>query len=295
MTFDVRTWGRLAALAVVTVSVATRTACANPEDLTRIVATIREPSTAAFETAFGALSEDEQSEVIRILTTDMRAWDVLGRIPATSHALPTASDKQKNSALGLYHWFKAGPSKDALERLRFVSLADRPHIVKLSFERGFCKMREAVSDDRGLAWRTWVVSIVKFWDEAGRKPASGLQTAATCSEQIQIAVSADGGSDGITPLKEQPVLTMDVQQFPRYFDSRAGWEDFRRRVWESVEMLQADLRGEMAALPARLRVIEVATGTLGQNEFLERRTAAILHRARAQASLTPAIPAPGSR
>lgn len=271
------------------------TAHANPEDLTRITSTIRESSTAAFETAFGTLSEDEQSEVIRILTTDMRAWGVLERIPATSHAFPAATDKQKNSALGLYRWFKAGPSADILERLRFVSLADRPHVVKLSFERGFCKVREAVGDEHGLAWRTWVVSIVKFWDDAARKPASNSKAEPACNEQIQIAVSADGGSDGVTPLKEQPVLTMDVQSFPRYFDSRAGWEDFRRRVWEAVEMLQADLRGEMAALPARLRVIEVATGALGQNEFLERRAAAILHRARAQASLEPAAPAPGSR
>lgn len=244
---------------------------------TRIATVIRARTDEQFETRFERLSETEQIELLRVLTTPMRAWPALRRLP-TREEWDSATDARKNSFTNLLEWVAREPdARDPLDRYRFVSLEDDPVTVKLRFEKTGCADRETIAEVWAQRWRAWVRRFE-------RRPT--VETPVTCHDRrLEVSVAADFGEGN--DLRDQSVLKTTTRTVEAALTG-ASWRKFRRRVWENLEIALSSMSKESALIPDRMRVVELA-GSLSENEFLERRRRAALVRAR-RVSENPAYP-----
>ena len=243
------------------------------EGETRIASVLNIKGEDEFRRKFMSLSYTEQSELIRILTTDMPGWTAVERIPLKRGGL--LSEEQRDTLTGLEFWLKE-TNYDAtkLNHLRFVTLTKKPFEMKLRYEKGAC-VGSAVQapSQRFLAWtETWVA---KLWK---RDPASApVGSQPHCpNREVSVALIADPGL-GDNELKEMNVARSDQMTLITQMEGVAGLS-LRKRIWEEIEIFHAEIsKDKSISLAQRLRVIEVA-GTMTHNEFMERRRQAILLR-----------------
>ncbi len=237
---------------------------------TRVGTVLAESDDERFKRAFQALTYSEQNELLRILTTEMKGWSALEKVP-TKQNWELAGDEQKMSLMALLEWASASTyDRSKFEHLRFVSLAHKPFEMKLRFEKQSCLPVKLASSPLELSWKAkWAA-----WTRWARHPAAA-ETVAACKEtEIAVALSVDPG--GGEELQEKNVLRIPVSEFDAKLEGASGVA-LRRKIWEEIEIVLATLAKETNELPQRLRVIEVA-GDYTRNEFLERRRQVILMR-----------------
>lgn len=239
---------------------------------------------ASFRQAFLALGPDEQAELIRVLTTEMRGWAILGKLPSRAE-FDASTDERKVSFNSLSAWLsEPADPLNAFAHLRFVGLLHKPVELKLRYEKGGCVRPE-------LTRTEWVALLVTKWGarvhdwlrprwpslarrmEPARRPAGATEPG--CNRELIVALVADPG-DG-TRLREETIVRSDLRAFPAQLEG-AAWLAFRRKVWEGAEILLASMSREESALPQRLRVIELV-GAIDEKTFLRLRQTAILARA----------------
>jgi hypothetical protein len=247
----------------------------------RLIETFNAPSLPEFLKAFSSLEQGEQSEIVRLLASDLKGWKAFNRIPSLS-TQPQVTNEQREVAQKLITWVAESPQGEEVSHdynlWKFIELVESPLKIKIKFDKGLCvrpSKFNGAADAVSYSWWGGVVAWWKEWREPTQRIAQDF-VHTQCQPGVRMSLVADPGNG--ESLKEDVFFESNSETFA---DILAGKYPSRysQRIRETIEIWLADRLGEGRELPSRLRVLDLAADW-NKTMFEERRDATILMRAR---------------
>jgi hypothetical protein len=238
------------------VQVAEAPAIAPHDSQTRVGQLLSQKDDHKFVSSFLELSNEEQAEIIQLLTSELSGWEAHEKLPFLLLENPTAFQPKLKKSLS--EWLLSARKGDQ----KFVEIAETPVRAKLRFEKTeLCEAHRESAD--------FLERIQKYlsFGSAAAEPVP-------CHPQVQVALVLDGGEAGLWEeelLRENPpVLAL--------LDGLTSWNILQHKVLEALERLNTRTGAYARNLPERLRLLDLLGKGLDRRSFLNRRGLAVFAR-----------------